>query len=453
MSTAAPALVGDAAPPAEREHEGAGRLGAFPWLALAAAAGLVFVAGADALSRTGEPGASLLFWPGLALIVFPAALRLTGEEASSGERAATVVLVGLALYGIKVLRDPFAFTFADELAHFHNLQQIEDTGRLFGSNSILPVTPWYPGLESMYGGPRWHGGHVGDRGRGSSSWSRPAWSSCSPSTSRSSASAARRALPDSALCSHRASRRSCSSPGSSATSRSRSRSRRSRCSRWSAARAFDDPAERRRWSVLIVVAALGIVPTRRITAYTRSSVPHRRLRHAVGDRPAAGGAVDRHGDRRGARARAARARRLEHDRVPAPGAQRRPRQGRRHAPARVGDAHAVPVHRQRGVHAGRRAARRPRRGGAGRRRRAHRPARAPPRVAARSGPARLRPRRRRLPRHAALQARPGRAGDGEPRRVLPVRRRRHHRRRRVLCGTTPGPPAAGGATASATVLS
>ena len=70
------------------------------------------------------------------------------------------------------------------------------------------------------------------------------------------------------------------------------------------------------------------------------------------------------------------------------------------------------LHRQRGVHAGRRAARRPRRGGAGRRRRAHRPARAPPRVAARSGPARLRPRRRRLPRHAALQARPGGAGDG-----------------------------------------
>ncbi len=57
-------------------------------------------------------------------------------------------MVGLALYAAKLLRDPFGFTFGDELAHLHNLQEILATGGLFGSNSILPVTPRYPGLES-----------------------------------------------------------------------------------------------------------------------------------------------------------------------------------------------------------------------------------------------------------------------------------------------------------------
>lgn len=124
------------------------RLGALPWVLLLAAAGITCVAGADALSRSGAAGGSPLFWLGLGLIVFPAALRLTGEQAGSGERAATVVMVGLALYATKVLRDPFGFTFGDELAHLHNVQEIIATGGLFGSNSILPVTPRYPGLES-----------------------------------------------------------------------------------------------------------------------------------------------------------------------------------------------------------------------------------------------------------------------------------------------------------------
>lgn len=149
MSAVAQRLAGDAAPP---HAPTASRLGRFPWILLAAAAGLAAIAGADALSRTGSGGGGALFWLGLVLIVFPAALRLVGEDASGGERVATVVLIGLALYGIKVLRDPFAFTYGDELAHLHNLQQIDASGRLFGSNSILPITPRYPGLESVAAG-------------------------------------------------------------------------------------------------------------------------------------------------------------------------------------------------------------------------------------------------------------------------------------------------------------
>ena len=124
------------------------RYGALPWIVLAAAAGVAVTSAADALARTGHAGGSVLFWLATGLILVPAALRLLGGEASSGERAATVVVVGLALYAIKVLRDPFGFTYADELVHLHNVQAILGSGSLFGGNSILPITARYPGLES-----------------------------------------------------------------------------------------------------------------------------------------------------------------------------------------------------------------------------------------------------------------------------------------------------------------
>ena len=122
--------------------------GPAPALALAAAAGLAMVAGANALSRSGGSYAEPLFWAGLVTIVVPIAFRMTSADVPRGERIALVALFSLALYGVKVLHDPFAFTFADELVHQHNVEEILRTGGLFGGNSILPVTPLYPGLET-----------------------------------------------------------------------------------------------------------------------------------------------------------------------------------------------------------------------------------------------------------------------------------------------------------------
>jgi hypothetical protein len=116
-------------------------LGWLPWTALAITAGLLTVSFADALSRTGRAGGSLLFWLAVVLIVLPAGLRLCSDRVRPGERVATVVAVGMGLYAVKVLRDPFAFTYGDEFSHLHNLQSIVATGNLFGSNSILPITP------------------------------------------------------------------------------------------------------------------------------------------------------------------------------------------------------------------------------------------------------------------------------------------------------------------------
>jgi hypothetical protein len=129
------------------ERTSGSRLGRLPVVTLCAAVGLLVCTIAQALSRaTLDPPLSL-YWLGLLLIVAPIFFRLTSQDARQGERLALVSLLGLALYGAKVVRDSFVFGFADEPVHAFNAEQIADHGRLFVENSILEVTPFYPGLE------------------------------------------------------------------------------------------------------------------------------------------------------------------------------------------------------------------------------------------------------------------------------------------------------------------
>lgn len=102
---------------------------------------------ANALSRATLAPSPLIFWAGLGLIVVPIAFRLTGSEASVRERLFLVCLLGLGLYAVKLARDPFAFTYSDELVHAYNAVAIDRHEALYSSNPILPATPYYPGLE------------------------------------------------------------------------------------------------------------------------------------------------------------------------------------------------------------------------------------------------------------------------------------------------------------------
>jgi hypothetical protein len=79
--------------------------------------------------------------------VLPFALRLFGARASREERIWLVVLLGLALYWIKILYAPSAFTLFDEFHHWATLNDILASDRLFTHNNILPASPFYPGLE------------------------------------------------------------------------------------------------------------------------------------------------------------------------------------------------------------------------------------------------------------------------------------------------------------------
>jgi hypothetical protein len=123
--------------------------GWLPALSLTSAIGLLLVAVADTLSRSAAGQYELLFWAGLLLMIVPIAARLASSEPVHRERIGLVILLGLGFYLVKVLHSPYGFTFSDELVHSYNGTRILETGRLFNTNSILAVTPLYPGLETV----------------------------------------------------------------------------------------------------------------------------------------------------------------------------------------------------------------------------------------------------------------------------------------------------------------
>lgn len=117
-------------------------------IVLGAAVGLLLCAYTNALSREGGDPTQLVYWAGVLLVVVPIAARVSMEDVSLRERFALVALFGLSLYAIKVIRDPFLFTFPDEPIHAYNADQTMLHHGLFNGNPILPVTSGYPGLAS-----------------------------------------------------------------------------------------------------------------------------------------------------------------------------------------------------------------------------------------------------------------------------------------------------------------
>lgn len=123
------------------------RIGATPLLALVAAAGLVSIALGNSAAREEAAGAELLYWLGLALIYAPIAFRLLSASASRSERLALSLLLGVALFGIRILYSPLESSPYDELATWHQTQDLIETGHAFGNNPIAAGYPAFPGLE------------------------------------------------------------------------------------------------------------------------------------------------------------------------------------------------------------------------------------------------------------------------------------------------------------------
>ena len=124
-------------------------LGLTPSLAVCAAAGLLLITLADERSRAMTSQSQALFWVGILFIYGAIVSRLVHPAPGRSERLALSGLLGLALYLVKVFRDPFGFTFADELVHAPNAEAILRTHHLFHENVTLAATPSYPGLESV----------------------------------------------------------------------------------------------------------------------------------------------------------------------------------------------------------------------------------------------------------------------------------------------------------------
>jgi hypothetical protein len=136
--TARPAGVGRALP-------------VVPTAAATAAAGLLLVAISMARARNGDGGGNALLWIGMITIYAPVAWLLLQRELRRGQRVALVVVLGVALFGVKYLLEPDAFRFHDELIHVAAQDRLDDTGRLYEPNSLLPATARYPVLQIVTG--------------------------------------------------------------------------------------------------------------------------------------------------------------------------------------------------------------------------------------------------------------------------------------------------------------
>lgn len=121
--------------------------GALPLLALLAAVGVLLVVLANRVAASGADGGDPLFFGGLLLIVVPIGLRLLQSEPRGSERVALVIVLGIALYACKIVHDPLLPGGYDEFLHVRTAQDIALTDRLFMPNSLLTVSPYYPGLE------------------------------------------------------------------------------------------------------------------------------------------------------------------------------------------------------------------------------------------------------------------------------------------------------------------
>src|SRR3954468_5057390 len=122
--------------------------GLLPLLLLTAGAGPVLIPLGNNAAREETAAAELLFWCGLALIYGPIACRLLSTSASRNERICLVVLMGVALFLVKVLYTPLQSPPFDELATWRQTHGVISTGQLFASNPIAAGYPAFPGLET-----------------------------------------------------------------------------------------------------------------------------------------------------------------------------------------------------------------------------------------------------------------------------------------------------------------
>ena len=116
-------------------------------LTLLCAVALFITAYAFTDARTGGNSIDTLFLPALLLIFTPIAVRLLLPTTARIERIWLLCVIGLGCYLVKVIANPLYFTFFDEFLHWRTVDDIARSRHLFTANSLLPVSPYYTGLE------------------------------------------------------------------------------------------------------------------------------------------------------------------------------------------------------------------------------------------------------------------------------------------------------------------
>jgi hypothetical protein len=127
----------------------ASSLGAFPILMLANACGLLAVSFSYYLSVAGYGDVALegVFLLGLLIMFVPNLVRFLSASPTKLESVCSLCGLGLCFYLVEFMVSPLHFSSFDDFLHWRTVGDILRTGHLFSPNSMLPVSPYYPGLE------------------------------------------------------------------------------------------------------------------------------------------------------------------------------------------------------------------------------------------------------------------------------------------------------------------
>lgn len=87
------------------------------------------------------------FYASLTLVFVPSALIILSRRATKLARIGFALYLSLALIATRFMLFPMMFAYHDEVIHQFNVVEIDKTHHLFSPNYVLPVTPYYSGIE------------------------------------------------------------------------------------------------------------------------------------------------------------------------------------------------------------------------------------------------------------------------------------------------------------------
>src|SRR6266566_1553873 len=124
-------------------------LGLLPALALTNALGLLVVSFSYYISvlQYGKLTLEISYLPGLLLMFVPTVVRLLSPAPSRLERICLLCVLGISFYLVQFMVSPLHFSGYDEFLAWRTANDILRPGHLFSENPMLPVGPYYSGLE------------------------------------------------------------------------------------------------------------------------------------------------------------------------------------------------------------------------------------------------------------------------------------------------------------------
>ena len=93
-----------------------------------------------------SPDAPAIFWPGVVLMLLPI-IRIADVKVARSERIILLILVAEAILLQAIFYEANGFTEFDEMLHWMSANDILYRRKLFLSNALLPIAPYYPALE------------------------------------------------------------------------------------------------------------------------------------------------------------------------------------------------------------------------------------------------------------------------------------------------------------------